>query len=120
MNAFVDANAATHTTCSETTRQFFKALDNDMEYADVCKSLESGEGEHFQVTFAFLVHVVSLLNKLSCYLAEHRNTWDKRHDQRDTSHGRASHGNYIRGQRQPLGDVYRRVFAYYQNRSRCQ
>lgn len=118
MNAFVDANAATHTTCSETTRQFFKALDNDMEYADVCKSLESGEGEHFQVTFAFW-YMSSLLNKLSCFLAEHRNTWDKRHDERDRNQ-RGAHGDYIRGQRQPLGDVYRRVFSYYRNRSRYQ
>jgi hypothetical protein len=73
MNAFVDANAATHTTCSETTRQFFKALDNDMEYADVCKSLESGEGEHFQVTFACLVHVLAFKQTelFSCRTPQH-------------------------------------------------
>ena len=44
---------------NDTAREFFKALDDDVEYAGVRKSLESGEGKQFQVAFAFLVHVLA-------------------------------------------------------------
>jgi hypothetical protein len=65
MKAFAAANATNagpmlgHDWARATARRFFKALDDNVEYADVSNSLESGEGKQFQVAFAFLVHVLA-------------------------------------------------------------
>eukprot|EP01046_Picozoa_sp_COSAG06_P003239 COSAG06_NODE_123_length_23014_cov_10.698058_9_plen_70_part_00 len=68
MKAFAAANATNATNAGPmldehwalaTARRFFKALDDNVEYADVSNSLESGEGKQFQVAFAFLVHVLA-------------------------------------------------------------